>query len=518
MLNTMVKLQSAVLLGAEIKKVSVEISVSGGLPGITIVGRADAAVLEAKSRVRSAINSSGYSFPRSHIIVNLAPSDIKKQGTGLDLAIALGILACKGDIKLDGLQDCLIVGELSLDGSVHPVRGMVAYELFAQRENLKLISGAEPGERLSIKGSERYVARWLTDIVENLCEPLSISCALPVASAPLEYGEIYGQESVKRALVIAAAGNHALLMTGPPGSGKTMLASRLPSILPRLSEQEELEAALMHSLCAEPLESIVAGMRPFRAPHHSASAAGLIGGGRPVKPGEVSLAHTGVLFLDELAEFQARTLQTLRQPLELGVVRVVRVEGVFEFPARFQLIAASNPCPCGYLGDKERSCVCSANAIEKYQARIGGPLLDRIDMSCEVWRPTIQALIEKRRGLNSEMMRTQVNNAALFRKERTMYEAKHSYPSFEERHKKNAFSHYTQKAGSELVKEYRFSPGSLKELQQLSQLSFLSARAFYKVVALSRTIADLEASYEIKDTHIYEAFSYRISNFQLREG
>lgn len=413
-------LKSAVLRGAQCYPITVEVSLSTGIPGITIVGMGDTSVQESRSRIRSALKAAGYSFPRSHVVVNLSPSDIKKSGSGLDLPIALGILMVSGQLQVPFKSDTIVVGELSLDGRVHSMRGMVAFELLAKQNNCALISGAAPGEFLSIPGVRRYVARWLTDFSSELREGLSSKSGERKQVYNHLYEEICAQDLPKRALVIAATGGHALLMQGSPGSGKSMLAARIPGILPRLSEEEQLETALIHSVCAEPLDAIESGIRPFRSPHHSISCAGLVGGGRPVKPGELSLAHAGVLFLDELPEFSPSTLQSLRQPLEQGCVRVVRVDGLYEFPASVQLLAACNPCPCGYLGDRERSCTCAEQAVQRYQQRVGGPLLDRIDMVVEVARPHISQWMADKQERSTAEMKAEVESARAFAAERSL--------------------------------------------------------------------------------------------------
>ncbi len=497
-----ISINSAVLRGAQALPVSVELSISGGIPGITIVGLADTSVQESRSRVRSALKAAGFKFPSAHIVVNLSPGDIRKSGPGFDLPIALGILLLTKQVSWEHFGDCLVVGELSLDGKVKAVRGMVAFELLAQEQKLSLISGAHPGERLSIEGVDRRVARWLSDFSLHEYERLQVPNTCSKFQHKLNFAEVAGQKLAKRALVLAAVGNHSLLMTGSPGSGKTMLAARLPGILPRLSAQEQLQAALMHSICGQGLDSIADGIRPFRAPHHSISLAGLVGGGRPVMPGELSLAHTGVLFLDELSEFKAQTLQALRQPLEAGKIKVVRLEGAFDFPSQVQLIAASNPCPCGYLGDKERRCICSEQAIVRYQAKMGGPLMDRIDMAVELFRPSLSELMSPHKELDSQELYLQVQAARSFKEERNSWFASKELNSDSEVERIKIF------------KACQIKKADQNKLNKIFEAAHLSARSYIKVLRLARSIADLDLRAQVELDDVYEALAFKPTWFK----
>ncbi len=497
------KVHAAAIIGLEGAIVEVEVDTARGLPSFKIVGLPDTAVQESRERVQAAVKNAGLIFPRQRVTVNLAPAALRKEGPAYDLPIAIGTLAASEQIAPEWLEGALAVGELSLDGSVRHIRGVLPMAALAREMGFRrlFVPEEDAAEAALIPEVEVVPVASLTTLVNHLSGvvpiPAHVNTHSPNGSTydGPDFEDIKGQEHAKRALEVAAAGGHNLLMAGPPGAGKTLLARALPSILPEMTVDEALDVTRIYSVAdLLPEEMPMIHVRPFRSPHHTISNAGLVGGGNWPRPGEISLAHRGVLFLDELPEFGMRVLEVLRQPMEDKVVTISRARGSSSFPANFMLVGAMNPCPCGYYGDALRECTCSMATVTRYQKRISGPLLDRIDIHVEVPRVDFDKLSDDRLGEPSDFVRGRVEAARAIQRQR--------------------FS------GTEITCNADMGPGDVLRyckldeagrvlVRQAMQQLQLSARAYHRVLKLARTIADLEGVDEIQTSHLAEGLQYR---------
>jgi len=478
--------------------VTVEVHLSNGLPNFSIVGLPETAVKESKDRVRGALLNCQFEFPQQRITVNMAPADIPKEGGRFDLAIALGILAASGQLQKKGLDKMECLGELSLGGELRPVVGALPAAIQARQAGRQLILPRENAAEAALASNVEVIpATHLLEVCSHLngqrriefqpeAPPVTVTAELP------DLADVHGHYQAKRALEIAAAGRHNLLMLGPPGTGKSMLASRLPGILPLLSEEEALESAAVASVSDVAFDPRRWREPPYRCPHHTASAPAMVGGGSNPRPGEVSLAHNGVLFLDELPEFDRRVLEVLREPLETGIITISRAARQADFPARFQLIAAMNPCPCGYLGDPSGRCHCTSEQVQRYRARISGPLLDRIDMHIEVQRVPHEVL--RAGSIGGEETSAMVRERAVKARQGAVQRGGHA----------NA-----QLTPQQIKRYCVLDEKTQKLLERAVDKLGLSHRAYHRILKLARTIADLAGSENIQIAHVSEAISYR---------
>ncbi len=505
------KVKTATVIGLNAYKVFVETDVINSLPSFSIVGLPDTAINEARDRVRSAIKNSGFTFPAKKVVINLAPADLKKEGSNFDLPIAIGLITEEGVLEPEKLEDYAFIGELSLDGSLRGINGVLPLILGLKEEGIKNIfvpyvnakEAALAGNDVNIYGAQN-LAEVVNHFSDTPVKPtfVDINTYLTENSNQeylYDFKDVKGQQKAKRALEIAAAGGHNILMTGSPGSGKTLMAKCFASILPPLELKEALELTKIYSIsgllsCEEPLMT----KRPFRSVHHTASTNGIIGGGSSPKPGEITLAHRGVLFLDEMVEFPRSVLEVLRQPLEDGEVVISRTKHTVRYPAKFMLLGAMNPCPCGYLGDKEKQCTCTEYQINRYQSRLSGPLLDRIDLHVDVPRLTSEELLNTQpSGENSNDIRKRVVSARKIQAERY----------------KNDGILTNSELTSKLIRKYCQIDKASAELLKIASVKYqLSGRRYDRILKLARTIADLEGSENIQQAHLMQALQYRMNN------